>query len=620
MTRLFLCACIILSLVSSRAPVSQGITGPVAAAKLSPALRADLAAGETAFLVLLAEQADLDHVGALPTKQAKGRAVYDALRQTAQRTQAPLRAQLDALGVEYRPFYVVNMLAVQGDANLALALAVRPDVARLEANPSISARLPTAQPPAHTPTQPSALTWGVQNIRAQAVWNLGYIGQGIVVAGGDTGYDWDHPALKDKYRGWDGGSANHDYNWHDAIHSSSSSCGADAPAPCDDRNHGTHTMGTMVGSDGTNQIGVAPGARWIGCRNMDNGVGTPASYAECFEFFLAPYPIGGDPMTDGNPSLAPHIINNSWTCPSSEGCDVDSLRDVVENTRAAGIVVVAVASNKGSSCSSIITPISTFDASFTIGAINNNDQITNFSARGPVTVDGSQRLKPDVSAPGQSVYSSIPGGGYGYMDGTSMATPHVVGLIALLWSAAPHLVGQVEVTEDIVRQSARPVVNLSCGGDPDGHPNNVYGWGIADALAAVQKPHPTVAAQAEPVFIDAGDTLTFTFSVRNWSPIATLTDIVLSDTLPVSTTFALAPGTCAMTDEFVQWALGPLAPGEQTSATLVVTTDESLARGASIVNADYSLQSSQTPTPTVGPPSAAWIAWRLFVPAVQRQP
>jgi uncharacterized repeat protein (TIGR01451 family) len=627
MVRFFLCVCIILALTGSRAPVSQG-SGVVAGAlgpehavlKLSPALQAELAAGETTFLVLLAEQADLGHVEALPTKRARGRAVYDALRQVAQRSQAPLRSQLDALGVEYRAFYVVNMLAVRGDARLALTLAARPDVARLEANPRVRQDLPVVQSPARSPAQPSALAWGVQNIQAQEVWDLGYTGQGIVVAGGDTGYDWDHPALRDKYRGWDGDSVSHDYNWHDAVHSEGSMCGADSPAPCDDRGHGTHTLGIMVGSDEAQQVGVAPGASWIGCRNMDNGIGSPASYAECFEFFLAPYPVGGDPMTDGDPDLAPHIINNSWICPASEGCDHESLRDVVENTRAAGIVIVAVASNRGSSCSSVSTPISIFDASFSVGAIDSNDQITSFSARGPVTVDGSQRLKPDVSAPGLNVYSSLPGGGYGYLDGTSMAAPHVAGLIALLWSAAPHLVGQVEVTEDIVRQSARPVVDLTCGGEPDGHPNNVYGWGIADALAAVQKLHPTVVAQAAPTFIDAGDALTYTFSVANWSRATALSDVVLSNTLPLSTTFAWASGIYARSDGFVQWALGTLPPGEQVSATLVLTADGSLARGAAIVNADYSLHSSQTPTLTFGPPSVAWIAWRSFASLVLRQP
>jgi len=321
MARLLLCLCILLSLSGSHTPVrGQGAQSspddhsPLQAlAKLSPALLADLSSGgETTFLVLLADQADLSHATSLPTKGAKGRAVYDTLRQVARRTQAPLRTQLDALGVAYRPFYIVNMLAVQGDAGLALSLAARPDVARLEANPSVYAALPATEPnPELALTQPSTLEWGVQRVNADDVWDLGYIGQGIVIAGHDTGYDWDHPALKEQYRGWDGTTVTHDYNWHDAIHSSGGVCGADSPEPCDDHSHGTHTMGTMVGDDGENQIGVAPGARWIGCRNMDGGVGTPATCAECFEFFLAPYPIGGDPLTDGDPSLAPHVINNS---------------------------------------------------------------------------------------------------------------------------------------------------------------------------------------------------------------------------------------------------------------------------------------------------------------------
>ena len=74
-------------------------------------------------------------------------------------------------------------------------------------------------------------------------------------------------------------------------------------APCDDKGHGTHTIGTAIGDDGMgNQIGMAPGAKWIGCRNMDQGNGTPARYIECMEFFLAPYPVGGTPA-QGDPTL-----------------------------------------------------------------------------------------------------------------------------------------------------------------------------------------------------------------------------------------------------------------------------------------------------------------------------
>ncbi len=171
-------------------------------------------------------------------------------------------------------------------------------------------------------------------------------GQGIVIGGQDTGYEWQHPALMNQYRGWDGAVADHTYNWHDAIHENNPNtspgnvCGFDSPQPCDDHGHGTHTMGTMIGDDGgANQIGMAPGAQWIACRNMEQGWGTPATYTECYEWFIAPYPAGGDPMRDGDPAKAPHVINNSWSCPVSEGCtDPDILRTVVENVRAAGII------------------------------------------------------------------------------------------------------------------------------------------------------------------------------------------------------------------------------------------------------------------------------------------
>ncbi len=202
---------------------------------------------------------------------------------------------------------------------------------------------------------------GVTYIKAPHVWALGYTGQGIVVGGQDTGIQWDHPALKNHYRGWDGATANHDYNWHDSIHTTGSSCGANSPVPCDDTNHCTHTMGTAVGSDGgTNQIGVAPGAEFIGCRNMNAGNGTPATYLECFEFFLAPYPVAGTPA-QGDPSKAPDVTNNSWGCPPSEGCNAASLLAAVQAQRAAGIMTVASAGNDGSGCNTVSDPIGIYD-------------------------------------------------------------------------------------------------------------------------------------------------------------------------------------------------------------------------------------------------------------------
>jgi len=289
-----------------------------------------------------------------------------------------------------------------------------------------------------------------------------------------------------QYRGWNGSAANHDYNWHDSIHTGGGACGPDSPAPCDDHGHGTLTTGVVVGDDGgANQIGVAPGARWIGCRNMDQGVGTPATYLECLEFFLAPYPVGGTPA-QGDPDRAPHVTNNSWTCPPSEGCDWDTLQAAFEAQRAAGIMTVVAAGNSGSSCSSVDIPPAIYDAVYSVGSINLFGEISSFSARGPVMVDGSGRLKPDISAPGEDVRSSAAGGGYESASGTSLASPHVAGAVALLWSASPSLIGRIDATEAIFNITAEGWTSDQCGDPADAVPNNVYGWGVLDALAAYE--------------------------------------------------------------------------------------------------------------------------------------
>ena len=300
------------------------------------------------------------------------------------------------------------MIWVKGDETVLAQLARRPDVAHVYANPQVTMPEPEANDQINMPNEVMAIEWGVEKIGAPNVWTAGYTGQGIVIGGQDTGYQWNHPAVIDQYRGWNGVSSDHNYNWHDAIHDADNSrCDKDSPAPCDDNSHGTHTMGTMVGYDGgTNQIGVAPDAKWIGCRNMNLGNGTPATYAECYQWFIAPTDLNDE---NPDPALAPHVINNSWSCPTSEGCtDPNVLLSVVNAVRAAGIVTVHAAGNAGSSCSSINTPAAIYDASFTVGNTTSTDGIAGSSSRGPVIVDGSGRLKPDVSAPGTSIRSSVP--------------------------------------------------------------------------------------------------------------------------------------------------------------------------------------------------------------------
>lgn len=465
--------------------------------KVDPWLLARAGEQPLEFLVYLDEQADLAGAARLANKQARGAYVYQRLTETAHRSQGPLRATLEQRRVEYRAYWIANMLWVRGDLDALRFIAGRPEVAHIYPNPSIHQALPPA-PVAQLPGSAITIEWNIQQVNAPQVWAVGVIGQGAVIAGQDTGYQWDHPALMNQYRGWDGAAADHNYNWHDAIHennpntSPGNPCGFNLLVPCDDYGHGTHTMGSMVGDDGQGaQIGMAPGARWIGCRNMESGWGTPASYAECFEWFVAPTDLNGqEPRTD----LAPDVINNSWSCSSSEGCNWDSLQSVVENARAAGILVVVSASNSGPSCSTIQDPAAIYDASFSVGATDNTDQIAGFSSRGPVTVDGSGRLKPDISAPGVNVFSSYYGNSYTTMSGTSMAGPHVAGLAALLISANPSLRGQVDQLEQIMRQSAVPLTTTeNCGNVPGSQvPNNTYGYGRIDALRAVQIAQPAL--------------------------------------------------------------------------------------------------------------------------------
>lgn len=471
---------------------------PAFAKKISPMVLTELSRSkEVSIVLLLADQADVSLAYSMTDRETRGWYVFNTLTRHANRSQANLRRFLQSRNIQFKSFWAANMIVATADRATIDELSARPDVARIDSNS------PTRwiEPPEianfgitpFDPLSPFAIEWGVANVNAPAVWGLGNNGAGIVVGGLDTGIRWTHNTLKPKYRGWNGVTADHNYNWHDAIHAGGGVCGANATAPCDDSGHGTHTVGTMVGEAGTDQIGVAPGAKWIGCRNMDVGNGTPATYTECFQFMIAPTDSAGN---NPNVAMRPHVINNSWGCPASEGCTTRAeLATIVANVEASGIFVSVSAGNSGSGCSSVSSPPAIYAESFSVGAISSTNTLASFSSRGPSTFYVPNLLKPNLSAPGVSVRSATNTSdtSFGTLSGTSMASPHLAGVVALLWSARPALIGNIAQTRSILQGTANPAVTVStpqtCGGTASTQiPNNSFGYGRVDALAAVTAP------------------------------------------------------------------------------------------------------------------------------------
>lgn len=459
-------------------------TAPQGDAKIQPDVVEELAdRGRATVLLRFGDRPDLEALSGIASWDERGQAVYDALRTTADRSQAGARAALEDAAIDYRPFFISNAILVRGgDESLVSALADDPEVEGVYLPSDYEVPEPVVSEPVFTA---DAVEWGVANINADDVWSTyGVSGEGLVIANIDTGVEYTHPALVDQYRGNNSdGTFTHDYNWFDAA-------GTGSEEPVDVDAHGTHTMGTMVGSDGgSNQIGVAPGARWIaanGCCPTDEALIASG------EWLLAPTDLAGEnPM----PSMRPHIINNSWGSgfPSND----PFMEDVAEAWAASGIFGVWSNGNMGPQCDTSGAPGSRM-INYSVGAYDVGNTIAGFSSRG-AGQDGA--VKPDISAPGVDVRSSVPGGGYEAFSGTSMAAPHVAGAVALLWSAAPDLIGDVTFTRELLDGSAIDTPDDQCGGTDDD--NNVYGEGRLDALALLDSAPIGDTGQLEGTVTDA---------------------------------------------------------------------------------------------------------------------
>lgn len=436
-------------------------------------------------LIYFKEKANLTQAEKIVSRDQRVKFVKNQLVTASLNAQSNVINFLRKNKLQYKSFYVENAVLVKNPTAKQIQVLSKfneVEFVRSDAKsemPTFPARVPDLANLAGT--TPSSIA----DLGVERVWkDLGIKGKGIVIGGADSGIVWEHNALKGNYRGNSGGKIDHNYSWHDAI--------AKSQTPIDETGHGTHTIGTAIGDDGAKaRIGVAPEAKWIGCRNMNKkNVGSVSTYLECMEFMMAPYPFGGNPKTDGKPELAPHIINNSWSCPVSEGCKGDELINAIRAFKAAGIFMVAAAGNDGSLGCGTIRKAPGFYAGelFTVGSYNRRgSEVAFFSSQGPST--WNNKISPNLIGFGDVILSADLGGLNNYMErmGTSMASPQVAGVVALLWSARPELIGQIDKTTEILEKTAKPIFSSKPCGDVAGTitPNNTAGHGILDAYAVL---------------------------------------------------------------------------------------------------------------------------------------
>jgi len=419
-------------------------------------------------IVVLKEQVDLTSLTGM-TKREKISLLKEVARSSQKELIEWLRNRDDVK--EIRSFFSVNAISISASKEVIKELLLRDEVQYIEEDSRI-----VIEPPLMGKKEEGLRTveWNVHQILADSVWSLGYTGEGVIVGNIDTGVDVDHPALQGKWLGY----------WFDAT--------LGWPTPYDDVGHGTHTMGTILGGDGpgpfTNDIGVAPGANFVAAKGFLLGIGLESWLLACFDWYL-------DLIDQG---VNVRVVSNSWG-----SCDETSTTfwQAVLSWRGVGIIPVFAIGNAPNCGYPEPPPYGTagtpgnFPTVIGVGATNSSDDIASFSLRGPApnsypwndeTYWGRpdwNLIKPDISAPGVNIRSSVPGGGYEIYSGTSMACPHIAGVIALMLSKNPEI-DYYTVYNTILDNAYHPPQ-----GSP--YPNNNYGWGRVNALEAVLSTPPT---------------------------------------------------------------------------------------------------------------------------------
>ena len=463
------------------------LVGSAQAGTLSPGLerQMDTLKGDDVIkvLVVMSDQADIDALDwdlhdAKASLEVRHKTVLQTLQDVTKRSQDNLLAELDAnksngdiLG--YTSHWIVNSVVVKGTVDSIRRLANRADIEVIEADLVVELIEPVKSDKIVNPRKDSngiGITPGVVAVGARRVWDeLGIDGTGVIVGELDTGVAGNHPSLMDR---WRGNFAPVSECWLDAANLGHNT-------PTDTHGHGTHTMGTVTGLAPDDTIGVAPGALWIASNIINGGTGSAFDNGVIASFEWMADPDGDINTMDDVPT----VVQNSWGVNEnfSGYYDCDSRWwEAIDNCEASGVVVTWSAGNEGPGPESLRSPgdrAASPGNCFSVGSTQPYAPyaISSFSSRGPSGCGGEFAMKPEISAPGSDIYSSSAFGGYEYKSGTSMAGPHIAGVVALMRASNPNV--DVITVKNILMSTA---IDLGAAGE-----DNNYGHGFVDAYAAV---------------------------------------------------------------------------------------------------------------------------------------
>jgi len=457
--------------------VSIACLAGVLSPDLQSALQPSAPSEEVSVIITLSDHADLSLIKEEKDKHLKRSRIIQELKDKADRTHGPLKAFLEGRGSKrIVPLWIINGIAATVPAWMISELADFPGVDGVDLDFVIEAppvTLAAAAPP----------EWNISAINAPDLWNIGFAGSGTVVANTDTGVDIFHPDLNSKWRGgtnsWFNPYSDPANAGQCAIPNNCFPCELSSSTPCDINGHGTGTMGIMVGgSAGGTAIGVAPDAKWIAVKVLNDAGRGPSSIIL----------LGFQWMLDLPPAEAPDVVNNSWGF--DPGVCNTTFQNSINTMKTAGIAVVFAAGNSGPSPATSVSPGNN-EGAFAVGATDIDNTIASFSSRGPsplVAGCGNGSIFPHVVAPGVNVRTSdITSGGlfpnsYVNVFGTSFSGPHAAGAMALLLGAFPSL-----TPTELGASLEQRALDLGTPG-----PDNNYGYGLIDIANAYKAAFNTI--------------------------------------------------------------------------------------------------------------------------------